>query len=614
MADNVNSITDTGEWFMHPFGGYRIGNTIEALSEYKDYMTDGVDKSGAAGMMQYMDQILAQDRADSENLDVSDRMRNYTDTSIGGCDVLNPLWQFCRNDDIVWPVDMVDPTGRGLSRFYKEHYYATQHILWVSFGVPQYRSLTSFYQNAGDPTLADIMTSNDMSIAKKIGKLVTSGIVFALKLPVLPITGSFSMMNKIGKALSATSVSKYYEMVPRMDLYYKTVATILAHLTVDMGLLPNKDNDAKPKNLPYVLRKGADIIYVLDRRRRREHKTPSDMTKMDSLLDKAKKGATEYFDLYANAAMKEHMFVGWRIERGTEMTESVSNQTGEPAIASKLKSMVDTAKDAQINMARGNFGDGAIAAIAESLHKFVQGGAEAVGNVLNLGPAISIITKGTSYFDIPEVWKDSSFSTNDFSFQIQLRAKSASPIAVYQCIYIPLAMWIAAAFPIGIGENTYTSPFLLQAYSRGLFSIKTGIITNLSIKRGLSEYGWGRNGLPTAVDLNITMKDMSPAMYVPMNSLKPSSLLKGGDGMRTYLATLSGLGVTELIDKYENLKRRWKTMIELDKRILLGTRYWAEGFGANKGVQTISQLFFHKHWRTPDTQRYGNIKGNTLNR
>ena len=614
MANDAIAITDDGEWFMHPFGGYRVGDTIDKLSDYKKYMTDGIPSNATKGIKQYMDVVLAQDKADIVNKDVSDRIRNFTDTSIGGCDVLNPLWQFCRNDDIVWPVDMVDPSGRGLSRFYKEHYYATQHILWVSFGVPQYRSLTAFYQNAGDPTLADIMTSNDMSIARKIGKLVTAGFVFALKLPVLPITGSFSLMNKLGKALSANNVSKYYEMVPRMDLYYKTVSTILGHLIIDMGLLPNTDNNAIPKKLPYVLQHGADIIYVLDRRRRREGKEPTDMTRLEKLLSDAKKGTSNFFKTYANAAMREHMFVGWRIERGTDMSESVSNQVGEPSIASKLKSMVDSAKEAQITMARGNFGDGIIASIGEGLNKFLQGATESAGNVLHLGPAISIVKKGTAYFDIPDIWKGSSFSTNDFSFQIQLRAKSSNPMIVYQCIYIPLAMWIAAAFPIGIGENTYTSPFLLQAYSRGLFSIKTGIVTNLSIKRGLSEYGWGRNGLPTAIDLNITMKDMSPAMYIPMRANNPKSLLQGGDGMRTYLATLSGLGVTELIDKYENLRRRWKTMIELDRRFLFGSDFWAERFGATRTVQSVSQLFFHKHWRTPDNGKFGNVRGNTLKR
>ena len=614
MSDSERKLTDDGNWLLHPFGGYRIGDTIEQLRDYKDYITRGESRNSSKHMRQYMDLILEQENADSANQAVSERLRSYTDTSIGGCDVLNPLWQFCRNDDIVWPVDMVDSTGRGLSRFYKEHYYATQHILWVSYGVPQYRGLTDFYKNAADPTLADIMTSNDMSIAKKIGKLITSGFVFAFKLPVLPITGSFSLMNKIGKALSTNNVSKYYEMVPRMDLYYKTVATILAHLVVDMGLLPNEDNKVTPKDLPYALRKGADIIYVLDRRRHREHKPPANMTKLEALIDKAKKGASNYFETYANAAMREHMFVGWRIERGTEMTESVSNNIGEPAIASKLKSMVDTAKDAQISMARGNFGSGILETIGKGLHEFIQGGAEALGNTLDLGPAISIITRGTAYFDIPNVFKDSSFSTNDFSFQIQLRARSADPLVVYQCIYIPLAMWIAAAFPIGVGENTYTSPYLLQAYSRGLFSIKTGIIKSLSIKRGLSEYGWGRNGLPTAVDLNVTIADMSPAMYVPMYANNPKSLLKGGDGMRTYLATLSGLGITDLIDKYENLKRRWATMIEIDKRTLIGINYWAESFGAKKSVQSISQLLFHKHWRTPDQLKFGNIRGNLSSR
>src|SRR5699024_8216171 len=98
------------------------------------------------------------------------------------------------------------------------------------------------------------------------------------------------------------------------------------------------------------------------------------------------------------------------------------------------------------------------------------------------GMASSILT-GTIFVDIPEIWQSSSFSKN-YSFNITLRAPYGDKVSIFQSIYIPLAMLIALAFPRSGGRNAYGTPFLIRAYSSGMFAIPLGIIDSFSITRG----------------------------------------------------------------------------------------------------------------------------------
>ncbi len=247
-------------------------------------------------------------------------------------------------------------------------------------------------------------------------------------------------------------------------------------------------------------------------------------------------------------------------------------------------------------------GDGIIGKLASGIKSMVESTVEAAGNLIGAGDTISLISKGSGFFDIPEVWKDSSFNKS-FSFDIQLRSMYGDPLSIYQNIYIPLAMLMAGTFPIAVGDNTYTSPLLCQAFSRGLFSIPTGIVESMSIKRGLPEHGWTHDHLPTAIDVSLSIKDLSPSMYLSIcspNDANPFDLFKGNDSMKSYLGTLAGLDVVQMTNKIEQLNRRAKAMMAINKATTFNPRYRAVQLSGNKLVRASTAMLptFHRNRRS----------------
>ena len=116
----------------------------------------------------------------------------------------------------------------------------------------------------------------------------------------------------------------------------------------------------------------------------------------------------------------------------------------------------------------------------------------------------TVATGGKLLF--PEIWNDSTFSRN-FDINIKLRTPDADVVSWYLNIYVPLCHLIAlAAGHQTDNVNGYYSPFLVRAYYKGLFNVDMGIVTDMSITKG-KEAAWSIDGLPTEIDVSITIKD-----------------------------------------------------------------------------------------------------------
>jgi len=639
--EELQPLEDNGAWIKTPIGGFSLGKPFKNISEQISYESQDLLLHGDANSKKGMSDYLAALENENEG---SSLYYADTDSSIGGNDAMNPLWQYNIDDDIIWPHLKVEK-DRGMGRVYAETYNKNQHILWLSFGIPKFAPLERFYKEAGAASsmLANILMDKNHSAAMKIGSIVGAGAVLAVTLPIWPLVGMIKTVEWGMDKLTGIHVNKYYEMVPNMPAYYKAVITILSHLLIGMNLTPNGIKNSKEKdvpsvdknlvdimeaNLPDILKKGPDILYILSKRKIWQgHKrfTESEMDaivgdyidenrdkpivdtadpyKYENMNDEDKKkygistkpkkgkGISSLFDILNDAALHEYQYIGFRIERGTDMSESVSNSTGEPSIAGKLNSASSDARDKRFSMSDGNLGDSMIGQLATGVLKAVEAGARVIGNVTGAGDAIQLISKGSGYFDIPDVWKDSSFNKS-YNFDIKLHARYGDPLSIYQSVYIPLAMLIAGAFPIGMGGNTYTSPFLCQAFSKGLFSIPTGIIESMTIKRGLAEHGWTHDHLPTAIDISLSIKDLSPAMYISIANADANvfKFFKSDDSMKTYLGTLAGLDIVQMTHKLAKLNRRRKAVAMINRATYLNPKYLAISAVNNKLVRAATAL------------------------
>lgn len=664
-----------------PFGGFHIGDPItDPQQAIMDYLAPEYEDPETK---KYVEELISLEcgNFNSERATSSRTTTNgervlfaHEDTSIGGCEVLNPLYQFSEDDDIVPPINFVDTAGNGMGRVYSDMYRDNMHVLWMTFGVPRYNNLGKFYRQAYNRRLIDVMTSGDSTLSHKIGTIIGQGVGLALSIPFLPFIGAAKAYDAISGAVWGNNINKYYELKPAMHNYYKVVNTILAALCVHMNLIPNqpsKENEDSEKGgeapndeqrdvqekirkqfpnfsdeeikliqgmgvsteqvgkMPLVLEAGPDIIKILSERHRRrrdnrnyleqeveeiqsaaemeeklkegtkdiEHRYPKlnewreQLNKTAGIIDRATDGnatvanikdeAQKAFDAIKNSAGQfadkvsdawtnymnannelddfigtvtgENAFIGFRIEKGSSQEESISNSTGESGVASKLKSLAQGARTRQFDFAGGNLGLGPVDAVISAVDSLAGAFSSAIG----LGGLTDMITKGSGYLDIPKVWQDSSFSKS-YSFSIKLQSTYADELSIYQSIYIPLAMLMAASFPLGIGKNSYTAPFLVQAFSKGMFSVPLGVISSLSIRRGDSENGWTHGHLPTVVDVSMSIEDLSPMMYLSMTDKNLLEVFRANTAMQDYYATLSGISLQERSSARKHMLKKWR--------------------------------------------------------
>ena len=158
-------------------------------------------------------------------------------------------------------------------------------------------------------------------------------------------------------------------------------------------------------------------------------------------------------------------------------------------------------------------------------------------------------------------------------------------------------MMMAGTLPRGIGKNLYTSPFICSAYSKGMFAVPAGMVDSISIKRGLPEFGWTHQNLPTSVDVSFTIKDLSPSLYV---SLAGNSILdpfKGNSSMHEYLTTLSGVGLADRLFGFRKLQRRLAAMLLIKRNTVANPAYWSYSIGNNSMVRLLHEI--EPSWKTP---------------
>ena len=549
------------------------------------------------------------------------------DTSLGGNDAINCYYSYNENDDIIPHMLKTDFGDSGMGRVYDQAFDSRQQIMYLSFGVPEYNSMTSFYGKAVIPKLADLMNRGARFGAREFGYLISSAVTTFFLLPVMPLVFIGKIINK----MTSVSITKYYDFRPEMPLYYRMVNTMLIHLAVNMGLAKEGRIDQKisqrtgsnvsaatpqevisniqsessmsgSEGLPDIFRlAGWDIYRILNRKYLYQTGAswPSieftDQALMNNYSDAESDPMTNepvQGDVYASAnggvnvdtttelrwyeklwvgfkgqTSDNTLFFGLRVERGVDTTESISNQTGESPVAQALNSKIQAARNIKHGLMHGNVDDGIIGQTIGTITSAISGIIGGIGDAAGLSGPTHLIT-GAGMIDVPEVWHNSSFSKN-YSFKIALRAPYGDPYTIYQSIYIPLSMLLAGGLPRAVGANTYTTPFICRAYCKGMFAVPLGMIESMSITRGGDQHGWNFQRLPTSVDVNFTIKDLSPAMYMGIG-VEGGILTDLGNAIdqafgnttsfQEYLLTLSGMGLHERLSYAKIIYRAYETL------------------------------------------------------
>ena len=230
--------------------------------------------------------------------------------------------------------------------------------------------------------------------------------------------------------------------------------------------------------------------------------------------DPAKKTTfTEYLDAEFRSGSQYAIF---KVDFTTGLSESFTSSIKESEISQKINSQVSQFRDMKFSVGQfklpGALGD-AIGKIAGGLGDLAAGAAS--GLTFGLSDAITSLMSN-SYVDIPKHWQSSSVNLPRANYHMTLISPYGNPVSLLQNIYIPLAMLMAGTLPLAAGKGSYTSPFICELYDRGKIQIKLGMIESLTISRGTSNLGFSMHYKPLAIDVSLSVVDLSSIMSMPV--------------------------------------------------------------------------------------------------
>lgn len=249
----------------------------------------------------------------------------------------------------------------------------------------------------------------------------------------------------------------------------------------------------------------------------------------------------------------------------SSVTESFSNETTESSLASLVNGFSDTAKELRFLFGKEgsvasellNSASNVTSSITSSLSSALSGlGGGIVGSLANNG--VNTVLNGGK-ISFPEIWSGSEFDRS-YSIDIKLRSPDNDSLSIFLNILKPYCKLLCLVLPRqssksdgDLDPNGYTSPFLVKAYSKGLFNIDMGMITSMSVTKG-AECCWNDDGLPTQIDISLTIKDLYSHMYMSSmwnsrNILGSWSTLKGVINNTSYLdflANMAGLNIAQM--------------------------------------------------------------------
>lgn len=567
------------------------------------------------------------------------------DYSLGGNDSLNCPYGYCLNDDLSHNFTKIQGSG-GMGRVYSENIDDNQFILYMAFGIPVYNSLRGFYSNAVDTSLADVMLNGPSVISfRKIGRLLGWAGGKLISLPILPLV----WLGKLYSGLTKVPINKYYDFKNQMPLYFRMVNTLLVSVATNLGFRDyqfknhkydatnmsqtgSKINNATESQLlnavetvpddvhsypDFISRYKLDIFRIMHRKAEFERAQISlgsistdiglEAQTLESSTNDAKSKDNDdgsnktwmpswingFWNAYKDQIYNQALYIGFRVDKTVDASESLTNSIGPSEVKSTLNSKFAQLENATFAIFGGKISDGIIGGMVQGLAKGIgEVASSAFSTLTGVGGASELAT-GSARFDIPDIWQDSSFSKN-YNFKLRFKTPYGNTISILQDVYLPYLCLLAGACPRATGTSSYTSPFLCQAYLKGVFSVSLGMIESLSVSRGDDMHGWASNGLPTSITVNFSIKDMSPAMYPSLGDDMGifDTIVGNTTSMQDYLMTLSGMGLIDRTDinSFANLRRRFRLLLEVPLSAKFNPYYWGALAGSKSPVRMITNI------------------------
>lgn len=236
----------------------------------------------------------------------------------------------------------------------------------------------------------------------------------------------------------------------------------------------------------------------------------------------------------------------------TQISESYSNSTTESSLASMINGFADNANEIKFLFGSGgnlaSFAAETASNVTSSLSSALSGAAASLGGGIIGSLASSgvntVLDGGKIIF--PEIWSDSSFDRS-YSINFKLRSPDHDSLSIYLNVLKPYIMLLALVLPRmpdNGDSNSYKEPFLVKAYSKGMFNIDMGMITGMNVTKG-DQCQWNDDGLPTQIDISIDIKDLYSSLVMSKYGDGVSDIVKNTSFM-DFLANTAGLNIGQM--------------------------------------------------------------------
>lgn len=282
-------------------------------------------------------------------------------------------------------------------------------------------------------------------------------------------------------------------------------------------------------------------------------------------------------------------FVTFKVDYTGPTGESFSNSFEEPAISSTLNSISSAARQVRFTLSDGNTGFNVLDGITNSIRDFAAGTLDG----LYLGGLLALA--GNANVDIPKTWSASSTQMPSMNYTIELRTWCGNRYGQFMNLMIPLAMLLAGAVPISTGPQSYTAPFLCEAYCKGRAQTRLGMFESLNIQRYTGNLGSNNEHQALGYDISFSIADLNSLLHMPIDSgfsiREPMKLIFDNDNaFKDYCAVL---GSASLADQVYVSR---KLAINLTQAKLRVDSWWSwshmsSRLGNANSVQALASIF-----------------------
>lgn len=255
-------------------------------------------------------------------------------------------------------------------------------------------------------------------------------------------------------------------------------------------------------------------------------------------------------DDYTNDIFAENMAstICFYTNGGIEVPLTVTHSTGPSSLLSTVTQNAISDTVAEVAFLADDF---------DFTKSFVdQGTYEANDGVLGWVKKLFGIIKVGAKLIAPEVWKGSD-SEKSFEITIILQATAPQRQCIYKEILVPLAHILETTMPRNVTSGSsamlnklgaYAPPYVMRTYSRGSVNSNLALPTSITITKRPGDMTV--DGLPTRVEVTMTIKDLYGTMGVPMRedakTLKATRLkLTQCLGLTEYMAAMTGVVISQ---------------------------------------------------------------------